>query len=57
MRKWAENPGRDDTQNMQVVFDQLNQFGYHGLFWAFESDLHSGQYASLQDYATLIAKN
>jgi hypothetical protein len=42
---------------MQIVVKQLNDFGYQALFWAFEPDLHSGQYATLDQYASIIAKN
>ena len=57
MPKWAENVGRNDFANMQVVVKQLNDYGYQGLFWAFEPDLHSGQYATLDQYASIIAAN
>jgi hypothetical protein len=57
MPKWAENPGRDSVETMQIVFNQLNEYGYDGLFWAFEGDLHSGQYAALDQYAAMIVKN
>jgi hypothetical protein len=57
MPKWAENTGHNDVANMQIVVKQLNDFGYQALFWAFEPDLHSGQYATLDQYAGVIAKN
>jgi hypothetical protein len=57
MPKWAENTGHNDEANMQIVVKQLNDFGYQALFWAFEPDLHSGQYATLDQYASIIAKN
>lgn len=57
MPKWAENVGRSSYDNMQIVFRQLDSFGYHALFWAFDEDLHSGKYASLDQYASMIARN
>jgi hypothetical protein len=57
MLKWAENTGHNDVENMRVVIQQLNDFGYQALFWAFDADLHSGQYTTIDQYASIIAEN
>ena len=57
MPKWAENTGRNSYDNMRIVFRQLDSFGYQALFWAFDEDLHSGKYASLDQYASMIVRN
>lgn len=57
MPKWAENTGHNDLANMQIVTRQLNDFGYQALFWAFDHDLYSGEYATLDQYASIIVKN
>jgi len=54
---WGENGGYDDDATMKLVFEQLEQFDYGALFWAFDKQLHEGTYASIDDYARLIAEN
>ncbi len=54
---WGENGGNSDYANMQLVFAQLEAFGYDGLLWAFNNQLYEGGYASIANYAQLIAEH
>jgi hypothetical protein len=55
--KWAENPGRNSYEDMRIVFGQMDEFDYQGLFWAFAPDLYTDKFASIDQYASSIAQN
>lgn len=56
LAKYGENGGRDDIAAMRFTSDQATRFGLQGFLWFNESELLSGQYATLTDYATVIAE-
>ena len=55
--KMSENPGKNDYATMQLIFQQMTDYGYTSLFWAFEPELYSGDYASIDQYAHLITQS
>lgn len=53
---WGENTGWGSVEAMALCFDRLDAYDVSGLFWAFEEQLfEQGDYATLEDYAALIA--
>ncbi len=56
LRVWGENTGSDSYTNMQLSLSRMVQYNYMGIMWAFDSQLNSGTYASLSQYANLIAQ-
>jgi hypothetical protein len=57
LMKWGENGGHDDFTTMQIAFQQVEAYDLMGLIWAFEPELHTGTYATLSHYASLISKH
>ncbi len=53
---WGENGGYDDFDAMHLVFQQLEQFDYGALFWAFDRQLYEGGYASISNYRMFIER-
>lgn len=56
LQMWGENTGRGNLPAMQLSFQQMRKYGLGGITWAFNPDLYSGQYATINEYATLIAQ-
>ncbi len=54
--KIAENEGHNDAARLHIVFQQMMSYGYTSLLWAFQADLYSGQYATIDQYVELIAQ-
>ncbi|MBI4976963.1 MAG: hypothetical protein HZC28_05740 [Spirochaetes bacterium] len=54
---WGENTGRGDRAAMELSFQRMRENDMAGIIWAFEPDLFSGKYATLEDYANLIREN
>ncbi len=53
---WGENSGHNTYDAMQYSLSQAHIYGLQGVMWAFEGELYSGQYATLAQYAALIAQ-
>jgi hypothetical protein len=56
-RKSGENKGEDGDAGMALAFEKVTAYGYEKLMWAFDDQLYSGQYASIQSYAAFIRAN
>jgi hypothetical protein len=54
---WGENAGRNSYTDMQRCFQQVQAYGLGGIMWAFEPDLYSNQFATIDQYAALIGQN
>jgi hypothetical protein len=52
---WGENSGRNNKQEMELTLSRMYANGYVGVMWGFESEMYSGQYATINDYQTLIS--
>lgn len=50
----GENGGRDSFDDMQHTFQQASKYNLDLVLWAFESDLYSGQYATLEQLKSMI---
>lgn len=50
LRVWGENGGRNSRSEMAFSFAQAKKYGLMGLVWAFEPDLYSGRYATIDQY-------
>ncbi len=53
---WGENTGRNSYTDMQRSFQKMSAYGLIGLMWAFEPDLYTTTYATLDQYAGLISQ-
>lgn len=55
LRLFGENTGQGTAATMQFAASQMRQYGLLGMAWYRESELFSGRYATLTDYARTIA--
>jgi len=51
---WGESSGHNSYEDMRRCFKQLHAYKLQGMVWAFEQDLYSGQYATINNYSALI---
>jgi hypothetical protein len=51
---YGENGGEDDREAMELSASRMRRYGLLGMCWYNESELFSGQYASLSDYERTI---
>jgi hypothetical protein len=51
---WAENSGANNAAQMRLSLSRALENGYDGLLWGFETELYSGRYATMNDYAGII---
>jgi len=52
----GENPGENSASDMATTFSLMEGCGLTGLMWAFDSELYSGQYATIANYQASIAQ-
>ncbi len=57
LRTYGENTGQGSASVMSFTESQAKAYGLVGFVWFNEQQLFSGQYATLSDYASLIAAN
>ena len=48
--------GADPRTTMQTIFSQMQNYGFSGMLWIRESDMSDSRYASLPQYASMIAQ-
>jgi hypothetical protein len=53
---FGENTGQGNNQDMRLAASQMQRYNLIGMAWYREDELHSGQYATLDDYAAIIAE-
>ncbi len=53
----GENTGEGSPATMQFAVAQMMAYGLVGMNWAFDSELYTGQYATLADYQRVIAND
>lgn len=55
---WGENGGQNDAEAMALVIRRMQENGFLGVMWAFESELYADPdadgYATIDDYERLI---
>ena len=56
LRVWGETTGSDNFTYMQLALSRMAQYNYMGIMWAFDNQLTSGSFATLSQYANLIAQ-
>lgn len=54
LQVFGENTGTGDLADMQRSFEKVETYNLMGLIWAFEPDLYSGTYATVDEYTTLV---
>ena len=52
---YGENGGQDSREAMELSAYRMRRYGLMGMCWYNESELFSGQYATLKDYERVIA--
>lgn len=52
---YGENTGNNSYAQMQSAFVAMQSYGYKGIFWFNQSQLHGGTYASIGNYKTQIS--
>jgi hypothetical protein len=55
---WGENSGEDTYSGMQLAVQRMQENGFIGLMWVFETELYANSpaYANIDQYAGLINK-
>jgi hypothetical protein len=50
---WGENSGQNPYSDLELSIRQTRVNNLQGMFWAFETDLYSGQFATLESFVDL----
>jgi hypothetical protein len=51
---WGENAGHNSYTDLQRCIKQVRTYGLQGMLWAFEPDLYTNTYATLEQLSSLI---
>ena len=56
LQTWSENTGHASYDGMLLSFQRMQAYNVHALMWAFHSELYNTAYATMAQYAQLIAQ-